>query len=191
MTDTDVAIRGRKVVLRGKRPEDAEDDYRWRADEELAALDATSPLRISLQEFSRMYQGEIRYPTPWVRRYAIDTHDGSHIGNCMVYDIDTASGAAELGIMVGERAYWNQGYGVDAMACLMEEAFKLPPMKKLYLHTLVWNHRARRAFAKCGFREVCEVRRASRDFVRMETTREEWEALRATLVDLSEGIEGR
>ncbi len=191
MTDTDVAIRGRKVVLRGKRIEDAEDDYRWRADEELAALDATSPLRISLQEFSRMYQGEVRHPTPWARRYAIDTHNGNHIGNCMVYDIDTASGAAELGIMVGEREYWDRGYGVDAMACLVEEALKLPAMGRLYLHTLVWNHRARRAFAKCGFREVREVRRGNRDFVRMETIREEWEALRPTLLDPTEEAEGR
>ena len=47
-------------------------------------------------------------------------------------------------------------------------------MDRLYLHTLVWNARARRAFAGCGFREVKPVRRAGRDFVLMEITRGEW-----------------
>ena len=41
-------IQGQKVVLREKRLEDAEDDYAWRSDPELAAFDAVAPLRTSL-----------------------------------------------------------------------------------------------------------------------------------------------
>ena len=182
MTDTEVFIWGRKVILRDKRIEDAEDDYRWRTDEELAALDATTPIRISRGEFRRVFEDELRHPLPWVRRYAIDTLDGVHIGNCMCYDIDTVNGHCEVGIMVGEREYWDQGYGLEAMAHVLDECFRMPSMKLVYLHTLVWNDRARRAFAKCGFREVREVRRAAKDFIRMETTREEWERVRPTLL---------
>ena len=40
-------IRGKKVVLREKRVEDAADDYSWRVDEELCRLDATTRLRMS------------------------------------------------------------------------------------------------------------------------------------------------
>ena len=184
MTDVDVVIRGRKVTLRGKRINDIEDDYRWRTDEELAMLDATTAIRISVREFTRMFQEEMRYSTPWVRRYGIDTLDGVHIGNCMFYDINTAAGEGELGIMVGEREYWDRGYGLDAMANLVEECFKMVSMNRLYLHTLNWNGRARRAFAKCGFREVREVRRSGRDFVRMEMNREEWDIVRPALLDL-------
>ena len=187
MNDTDVVVRGNKVLLRHKRLEDAGDDYRWRVDEELADLDATSPLRMSYPEFLRMYQSELRHPSLWMRRYAIDTFDGSHIGNCMLYDIDAVAGVGELGIMVGNRDYWSKGYGLDAMAHLVEEFFKDPAMKKLYLHTLEWNQRARRAFAKCGFREVRPVRRAGRDFIRMEVTREEWDEVRSRLVNPGSG----
>ena len=183
---SDVVVRGRKVLLRHKRREDAEDDYRWRADEELAALDAAPPLRISMTEFLRIHEGELHHPFPWVRRYSIDTLDGKHIGNCMFYDIDTVKGEGEVGIMVGEREYWDYGYGVDAMAHLMDECLKMPAIKQLYLHTLEWNGRARRAFAKCGFREVRHVHRSGRDFIRMEITRQEWEELRPSWVNLDQ-----
>ena len=189
MVDGEV-VRGRKVVLRTKRLEDAEDDYRWRVDDELAALDATSPLRMSLSEFIRSYESELREPMIWSRRYAIDTLDGLHIGNCMLYDIDTAAGEGELGIMVGERSHWDKGYGLEAMAQLVEQCFKISAMKKLYLHTLEWNARARRAFGKCGFRQVRAVRRSGRHFIRMEITREEWEMVRPDLLDLDSGQAG-
>ena len=38
-----VELHGAKVVLREKRVEDAEFDYRWRSDPEIARLDAASP----------------------------------------------------------------------------------------------------------------------------------------------------
>ena len=45
-------IRGEKVVLREKRIQDAEDDYAWRTDEELARLDATRPLKMSFEDLA-------------------------------------------------------------------------------------------------------------------------------------------
>ena len=57
-----VRITGEKVVLREKRIEDAEDDYAWRTDEELARLDATRPLHMRYDEFLR-YSGR-RSGTP-------------------------------------------------------------------------------------------------------------------------------
>ncbi|MYK35634.1 MAG: GNAT family N-acetyltransferase, partial [Chloroflexi bacterium] len=95
---TETSILGQKVVLRDKRIEDGEDDHRWRSDQELAELDAAPRLRQPLADFLRDYANELKYPTPWVRRYGIDTLDGLHIGNCMVYDIDNFKGQCEVGI---------------------------------------------------------------------------------------------
>ena len=181
----DVVARGSKVVLRAKRPEDAADDYSWRTDQELATLDATVPIPFSFHEFRRMYEDELRHPMPGVRRYAIETPEGLHIGNCMCYDIDTVYGEAEVGILVGDRRYWNDGYGSEALLFLVEECFKIHPLKRLYLHTLEWNARARSAFAKCGFREVRTVQRSGKTFVFMELLRTEWEAIRAERLGLA------
>ena len=178
MTKEKVAIRGRKVVLREKRIEDAPDDYSWRTDEELARLDATRPLRMTFSEYERYTREELEFPNPWSRRYAIDTLEGKHIGNCMYYDIDVRRGEAELGIVVGEREYMGKGYGTDAVDSLLDHIFTTTDMNRVYLHTLEWNHRARKSFAKSGFRELRPVRRSGLDFIRMEVLRDEWQELR-------------
>ena len=168
-------IRGSKVILREKRVEDAPEDHAWRSDEHLARLDATRPLRIAYGDFLRFFTDELDVPNPRSKRLAIDTLDGLHIGNCMYYDIDLRRGEAELGIMIGDRNYWDKGYGTDAVESLLCHLFTTLSLTRVYLHTLEWNHRARRSFAKVGFREVRQVRRSGMDFILMEASRSDWE----------------
>ena len=173
-----VFIRGQKVVLREKRVEDAPDDFAWRSDEELAKLDATRPLNMTYDDFMRYARTEIDDPGPRSKRLAIDTLDGRHIGNFMYYDLDLRRGEAELGIMIGDRDYWGKGYGSDAMRAVQDYIFTQTTLTRVYLHTLEWNERAKRSFAKAGMRDVKTVRRSGMKFVRMEMLRHEWETLR-------------
>jgi RimJ/RimL family protein N-acetyltransferase len=165
------------VVIREKRIEDVADDYSWRTDEELSRLDATLPLRMSFSEFSRFSREEIRYDSSASRRLAIDTLDGHHIGNCMYYDVDLKRGETELGIMIGDRDYWDKGYGTDSVDALLGHIFTATPLSRVYLHTLESNTRAQRCFAKSGFREVKKVRRSGLDFLQMDIHRADWERL--------------
>ena len=182
-------IRGEKVAIRGKRIEDAPDDYAWRTDEELAKLDASQPLRMTYRDFLRFSKDELLYSGGTSRRLAIDTFDGEHIGNCMYYDVDLRRGRAELGIMIGKREYWGRGYGTDAVSALLEYVFANMSIDLVYLHTLEWNERARRAFAKAGLRETVKVRRSGLDFVKMEIGRQEWEA-KQSYREPNPGMEG-
>ncbi len=170
------AIRGKRIILRNKRIEDAEDDYAWRTDEELARLDATKPLKMTFREFKSFSKDELGYKNPSSKRFALDTSEGRHIGNCMYYDIDERRGQTELGIMVGDRDYWDNGYGTEAVDAMLAHIFTHTSIDRVYLHTLEWNARARRSFVKSGFREVEQVRRSGKDFVLMEVLRFEWEA---------------
>ena len=174
-SDDRVLVRGEKIVLREKDIDDAQDDYAWRVDEELARLDATRPLNMSYNDFLRYSKEEMNYPSPRSKRLAIDTLDGKHIGNCMYYDIDLRQGEAELGIMIGDREYWGKGYGTDSVNSLLDHIFTTTPITRVYLHTLEWNNRARNSFIKSGFREVKPVRRNGFDFIYMEIWRSEWE----------------
>ncbi len=178
--DGEEVIRGEKVVIRGKRIEDAPDDYAWRTDAELAKLDASQSLRMSYRDFVRFSKDELLYSGGTSRRLGIDTFDGEHIGNCMYYDVDLRRGRAELGIMIGKREYWGKGYGTDAVAALLRHIFTSMSIDLVYLHTLEWNQRARQAFAKSGLRETVKVRRSGLDFVKMEIERSDWEAMRSS-----------
>lgn len=171
-------IRAGKVVLRPKRPEDARDDYDWRCDEELANLDATSPLKQEFSQFVRHYEDELRFPATWSVRYGIDTLDGKHIGNIMCYEINSSRGEAELGIMIGNRDYWSQSYGYHTIVGLVDHIFQDTELRRLYLHTLDWNIRAQRSFKKCGFSPVRAVHHFGREMVMMELTRDNWWEMR-------------
>ncbi len=165
---------GHKVVLRGKRLSDASKDYAWRSDDELARLDASMTLSIPLERFIASYEDEISYHSPRRRRFAIDTLDGKHIGNCMYYNIDRIKSEAELGVMIGDRDYWNQGYGADAVATLLNHIFSTTNIDRVYLHTLEWNIRAQQCFGKCGFVPCKKRRRYNGTFVVMEVYRSSW-----------------
>ena len=131
-----MSLESKKVVLREKRIEDALDDYTWRVDDELAKLDATRPLNMAYNDFLRYSQEEIDFPSSRSKRFGIDDLTGKHIGNCMYYDIDTRRHETELGIMIGDRAYWSKGYGTDAVDTLLKYIFTQTNMKRVYLHTL-------------------------------------------------------
>ena len=169
-----VELLGARIILRDKRIEDAEQDYIWRSDHELASLDAAFPLTMSYDRFLKLAEDQMRYPTPGSHHFATETLDGKFIGNCMYYDLDSVKMQAELGIVIGDRDYWSNSYGYDAVTTLLDHCFNEKKLERVYLHTLEWNKRAQRCFEKCGFVPVRPVRRMSHDFILMEVFREDW-----------------
>ena len=165
---------GGRIILRDKRSDDAENDYRWRSDPELARLDAAIPLTMSFERYLKLFEDQMKYPTPGSHHYSIDTLDDRFIGNCMYYDMDTVNLEAELGIVIGDRDYWSDGYGYDAVTTLLDHMFNARNLKRVYLHTLEWNGRAQKSFSKCGFNAVRPVRRMAHDFILMDVLRDDW-----------------
>jgi RimJ/RimL family protein N-acetyltransferase len=171
----DFMIRGEKVILRDKRTDDAWEDYAWEIDPELSRLDAAPPLKMSYTDYLEEYTNEFLYYYSNGRRFAIDTLKGKHIGNCSYYNYDETKGDTELGIMIGDRDYWNNGYGFDAVNALVNFIFTTTELKRIYLKTLNWNDRAQACFGKCGFRKYGELSRGGYDFILMEYPRSDWE----------------
>jgi len=167
-------LQGGRIILRDKRADDAENDYRWRSDPELARLDAAIPLTMSFERYLKLFEDQMKYPTPGSHHYSIETLAGLFIGNCMYYDLDTVNREAELGIVIGDRDYWSDGYGYDAVTTLLEHMFTTRDLKRVYLHTLEWNGRAQKSFSKSGFNQVRAVRRMAHDFILMDVLRNDW-----------------
>ena len=176
---TNIRLIGELTVIRSKVMDDAETDYSWRIDPELASLDASRPVTLTFTEYLRYHRDDVRYPSPWSVRMAIDTLDGKHIGNCMYYDIDTKKSQCELGIMIGDRNYWSKGYGTDVVKTAITHIFQTTELNRVYLHTLINNYRAQKSFTKAGFSSIREKTRDGHEFVLMEIRRTEWEAVQA------------
>ena len=168
-------INGGKIRLRAKTLSDSRNDYAWQIDGELAHLDAAQRLTIPFAQYLLDYACELRVRSRTRRRFAIDTMDGKHIGNCSCYNLDEEEGDAELGVMIGDRDYWDKGYGSDAVVTLVNYMFRETSMTRIYLKTLESNTRARRCFAKCSFTPYECLAIDGYDFVLMELYRKQWQ----------------
>jgi RimJ/RimL family protein N-acetyltransferase len=167
-------VTDKKIRLRKKRLADAADNYAWQTDPELTQLDA-APLRsTTFPRFLSAYLDELRYPSSKRCTFAIETLEGKHIGNCSYYDTNEAKGETQLGIMIGNRDYWDKGYGTETVTRLLSRIFQETNLNRVYLKTLVSNIRAQRCFQKCGFALCGTLNKDGYHFVLMEILRKQW-----------------
>jgi RimJ/RimL family protein N-acetyltransferase len=163
-----------RIRLRTKRLSDAKDDFTWQTDPELAKLDAAVTLDMTYQKYLAEYTFELCYPSPSRHEFAIETMEGKHIGNCVYYNVNQVESKAEIGILIGNRDYWNKGYGTETMHLLLEHIFKKCELARVYLTTLDWNIRAQQCFIKCGFSDCGKLVKDNYTFLLMVLHREEW-----------------
>jgi RimJ/RimL family protein N-acetyltransferase len=171
---------GNRVRLREKSLKDACDDYSWHRDKELAHLDGILPTKLTLEAYSENYARDMRYFKTETRHvFGIETLEGLHIGNCAFYDIDEDNRETELGILIGNREYWNKGYGADAVSLLVDYIFKKTRLKRIHLKTLEENIRAQESFKKCGFVPYVTMQTDGLSFILMEITYRAWQKRQA------------
>ena len=168
--------RGQLIVLRAKTMSDAEKDYAWRQDPELAALDAARPYNGSFKEYVSIFGDELSYPSPYRRTVGVEDHQGQHIGNVMYYNVDYQRREAEIGVTIGLREYWGRGFGTDLLRTFVGFMFETLPLDRVYLKTLDWNLRAQRSFEKAGFARYGMSRRGEYNFILMELRKKDFEA---------------
>jgi RimJ/RimL family protein N-acetyltransferase len=82
---------------------------------------------------------------------AIETKDGIHIGNLGLHDPHPEHRSATLGILIGEKDYWSNGYGTDAIVTLLRFGFGEMNLHRVTLHVFEFNERAIACYKKCGF----------------------------------------
>jgi RimJ/RimL family protein N-acetyltransferase len=173
-------LSGKRVTLRAMRREDLESYNALRNDLEIALLARDSPpapeeMERTLADFDEHLKRDPR-EHPW---FAIEA-DGKFIGQCLLRNFDHTSRTCELGISIGDRAYLGHGYGREAVELLVDFAFRLSNMGKVWLTLSAANERARRSYAACGFVEEGRLRRhiwvggAYDDLVYMGILRNEW-----------------
>lgn len=79
--------------------------------------------------------------------------DESHVGNIKLDSIDQTHGTANVGLLVGERQLWGQGYGTEAIEALTGHAFQKLGVKKLCAGCYRSNHGSISAFLKAGYHQ--------------------------------------
>jgi RimJ/RimL family protein N-acetyltransferase len=101
--------------------------------------------------------------SPRERPLAIDVHqdkDWIHVGGTGLFDFDDRARSAELGITVGNKVYWDQGVGSEALRVLMNFGFNTLNLRRISLRVFEYNPRAIHVYQKLGFIEEGRLRQS-------------------------------
>jgi RimJ/RimL family protein N-acetyltransferase len=172
-------LKGEKVILRPMRPDDIAWQHEFDQDLELYGLMGDTP-RVSPLERAQAFYESCAKPDDNLAPFAIEA-DGKYIGHCALMNLRDRYGNLELGIGIGDRAYWGRGYGREAVKLLLEYGFRYLGARRMVLTTHAKNERALRCYRACGFvedgrpRQVIWVEGEYTDLVDMSLFREEWQ----------------
>lgn len=175
-------LNGKKVVLRAIRRDDLPRLWQFNNDVEVELLGGGDPPYP--QSLERLYAEFDQQAGEGGRNGASFTIDdgGKCIGQCALYNFNDVNQTCEIGITIGDRDYWGQGYGRDAIRVLVDYAFRLRNIRKVWLRVNGNNERAIRAYQSVGFQEEGRQRahvwhnNGYIDLVYMGLLRDEWQA---------------
>ncbi len=150
---------GEKCYLSPCAPEDAEKWAAWDNDPEVALplgdeAFTLSSLETEQENIARIQKNQDPIFT------ILDLATGEVIGRGSLFFINRVDRCCELGIVIGEKSYWNRGYGQDATRLLLEYGFNLLNLNSILLGVFSFNERAIACYQKIGFREVGRWRQA-------------------------------
>ena len=90
----------------------------------------------------------------------IENNTNEVIGSCGFIELDHINQTAEAGIFIGNKKYWNKGYGTEAFQLLLDFGFKALNLHNIILKVYSFNERAIRIYNKIGFKKIGKRREA-------------------------------
>lgn len=146
-------ILGENIRLRAIERTDIPRFVRWMNDPEVTQyLLMSSPLSTAMEE--KWFDAQLERPPHQGQIFAIEVKvadDWVHIGNSGLHDVDPVNHSAEFGIVIGEKDYWNKGYGTQATRLTLRHGFEHLNLHRIYLEVFVTNPRAMRVYEAAGF----------------------------------------
>ncbi len=82
---------------------------------------------------------------------------GRLIGDVELLQILWRAREAEVRISIGDKKYWNRGYGTEALMEALLAAFRILSLERVYLRVRSDNGRAIHSYRKVGFRPVARL----------------------------------
>ncbi|MEM8859902.1 MAG: GNAT family protein [Chloroflexota bacterium] len=176
-------LQGERVTLRAITEDDLESLWRFNNDLEVElAGGGDPPMPQALARLQASYQAKLSHGDRDGTEFAIEA-DNLFIGHCALFRFDHVARTCELGITIGDRNFWGQGYGREAVRLLLDYGFRYHNLHRIFLSVNGNNERAIRAYNACGFVKEGQLRshvwhdNGYVDLLFMGILREEWISL--------------
>jgi len=144
-------------------------------------LDSDPPRLLSVKKWKEWMEKDLEGGGSDEILFAIRKLDDEDIIGFMgLFNLFIQHGDTLVAIAIGERKYWNNGYGTDAMRVMLHYAFYELNLRRVGLIVFEYNPRAIRSYEKVGFVHEGRVRGAMQrdgqrwDFLYMGILRDEW-----------------
>lgn len=185
-----MAYMGERVSLRAIEPSDLDRYVEWLNDPEVTrTLMIRYPLGVEAErEFLDRLSTRAGYDDV---AFAIDVREtGEHIGTIGLHGTSVESRWATLGLFIGARRLWGEGYGFDALRTICRFGFWEMNLLHIRLDVFETNERAHELYRRVGFVDEGTQRGAvlrggrALDVWSMSITRAEFEALHGEPPDM-------
>lgn len=147
----DLVVEGKRIHLREIRLSDANKDYcRWMNDPEVNRF-IESRLERWTNKKLRRYISKIKRNPDYLFFVIVLKSNGRHIGNIKIGPINRFHKFGDIGIIIGEKSYWGQGFAAEAIRLLSDFALRKLGLHKLTAGAYADNIGSIKAFRKAGF----------------------------------------
>lgn len=144
-------IDGTRIYLRSLGEDDASPEYlSWLNDPEIKKYLETPPTN-STEQLKEYIRKQNEDPNS-IFLGIFDRKKNRHIGNIKLEPIDWQKKIARFGTLIGNKDYWNNGYGTEASQLILKYAFEEIGLEKVDLGVIEYNQRAINCYKKCGFK---------------------------------------
>jgi RimJ/RimL family protein N-acetyltransferase len=174
-------VPGERIFLSQVQREDLPLFARWFSDLELTAYLGVLGMSFMPEHEQEWYDSVVKDRDR--KTFAIVVREGQRvIGSLGFHFVDTLRGVTELGIAIGDKSAWGQGYGSEAVRLMCDYGFTFLGLHTIYLWHTEFNKRGHRAYLKAGFKVAGRLRGADLfdgqryDRILMDITREDFGA---------------
>ncbi len=139
------------VTLRYLELDDIDTLYGWETDIELAIWSGWTP-PLSRAAFRHKYEQRITEPEKDLVMMGIE-FEGQLVGYVQLALIEDDERRAAAGILVGEKRMWRRGIASTALRILLDYAFTVRNLERVYAEVYGFNQRSLRLMERVGFQK--------------------------------------
>lgn len=139
------------TTIRPLETSDLDTMYDWEQDIELSILAGWTPL-LARTAFKQKFEQRINEPKDDMKYFALD-HDGQFVGVLQLALIDHYERRAVISIVLGAKALWGRGIASTALRLLLDYAFTVHGLERVYAEVWGFNTRSQRLMERVGFQK--------------------------------------
>jgi RimJ/RimL family protein N-acetyltransferase len=137
------------VTLRPLATTDLDTWYTWEYTIELAMLAGWTPL-LAKTAFKQKFEQRINEPKGEMKYFALD-YESQFVGVLQLAEIDHFEKRAVISIFLGPKELWGRGIGSTALRLLLDYAFTVQGLERVYSEVYGFNTRSQRLMEHVGF----------------------------------------